>query len=493
MRIRPRPCIAGALAGLVVALALPAGASAACPGIPEGRGTYIDFADGSVKFRDVFTKPGLAVSTNGKAIPRAFRAAGVGTAYFELHLEELVGLPTGPKPSAGIAAAADAEYAKAVDSTGCSTPLIALDEFEGGSATGPFSGGAATYRSNVIALLSRLRALGARPFLLIPSGFSISSRGAAQFWQQAASVAELIPEVYPNGRTIHGQGPLVGSRNLRIAYRSALTKLTYIGIPAQKLGLFIGFQSQIGNGGREGLKPTGAWLRVVKWMTIATETISREVGLGTVWSWGWGTFSAAGADADKPLAACVYLWTRNASLCPDAPSRAGTGFDASLKEGRLKVPGHKQCVWKGGGRIEAGDVTRLAAAIGGRPKALKTLLVAALARRAPGVKSKLISAAEQAIIKARFGGSRAAYIAKLRERGLSTRVAKALITDQVARRLLAARHEKSKSAQTYAQWLAGAQKSALATMTCRADEVPASGDENAAKRLSFLKLPRAKS
>ena len=123
-----------------------------------------------MKFRGVFAKPGLVVASNGKAIPRTFRAAGTGTAYFELHMENLVGLPGSPKPSSGIVAAADAEYTKAVDSTGCTTPLIALDEFESGSSTGPFSGRAATYRQNVIMLMTRLRDRGARVFLLIPTG-----------------------------------------------------------------------------------------------------------------------------------------------------------------------------------------------------------------------------------------------------------------------------------------------------------------------------------
>ena len=42
-------------------------------------------------------------------------------------------------------------------------------------------------------------------------------------------------------------------------------------------------------------------------------------------------------EADKPAAACVYLWTRNHSLCP-GPKMAGRGFDPSLTEGQLILP-----------------------------------------------------------------------------------------------------------------------------------------------------------
>jgi hypothetical protein len=472
---------------LVAAVGLPSNAQAACNGIPETPQTYIDFADGTVKFRGLFAQRGLSVATMGRAIPREFRLAGVGTAYFELHLENLVGLPNSPKPASGIVAAADAEFATAVDSTQCSTPLIALDEIEGGNAAGPFTGRTATYRQNILTLINRLRANGARVFLLIPGGFSVSERGAATYWRQAAADSELIPEVYPNGKTMYGQGPIVGNRNIRIAYRNALRSLIALGIPPQRLGLFIGFQSQRGNGGREGLTPRSAWMRVVKWMTIDAGTVARELGIGTVWSWGWGTYSAAGADNDKSIAACVYLWTRNSGLCPQAPSRAGSDFNTSLREGRLSVPGGKHCVWKGGGRIRSGDVIRLAPITGGRPRALTVLFEATLSREAPGVSGDLISRAEASIVKRRFGGSRGKYLDALRKRGLSKKIADLVIADQLARREVP-RRRKGKDA--FASWLSSGQTSALKTMTCRTDEVPAKGEVNATRWLSFLKLPR---
>src|SRR3954454_17256760 len=96
------------------ALACPAPAAAAnCPNIPSSKPLWIDFANGSVKFRDVFSKPGIVVATDGHAIPRAFRSAGAGTWYFEINLPELVGTPSSPANPSSIAQAADAELKEA--------------------------------------------------------------------------------------------------------------------------------------------------------------------------------------------------------------------------------------------------------------------------------------------------------------------------------------------------------------------------------------------
>ena len=75
---------------------------------------------------------------------------------------------------------------------------------------------------------------------------------------------------------------------------------------------------------------------------LAVKQVSREIPLATIWSWGWGEWAAADRDPDKPAAACVYLWTRNPSLCA-GPSMAGPEFDRSLTEGQLRLPGGTQC------------------------------------------------------------------------------------------------------------------------------------------------------
>ena len=376
-------------------LALPGQAAAAtCPNTPSSKPLWIDFANGSVKFRNVFSRPGVVLATDGHAIPRAFRAAGAGTWYFEINLPDLVGRPGSPKNPSTIAAAADAELKEAKTSSGCQSPPIALNELLSAEHPGPFTGAEATYRNNILDLMSRLRNGGAQPYLLLPGNFSVSSAGAAPFLRGAAERGYLIPEIYPAAPAIYKAGPIVGNRTLRIAYRNAVTALNLIGIPFDKLALYVGYQSGKGLGGREGLKPLSSWLRVAKWQTLAARTIAREVGLPTLWSWGWGTSNASQADPDKPTTACVFLWVRRHSLCPDALQKAGSNFNPSLTEGRLKVAKHMQCTWKGNGRIRAGDVPRMATATGGRPRALTALLETALTVRLAGAGKKSVNKAE---------------------------------------------------------------------------------------------------
>ena len=131
---------------------------------------------------------------------------------------------------------------------------------------------------------------------------------------------------------------MLGSRTLRNAFRQGVTDLTSIGIPASKIGIFLGFHTNPGQGGREQLKPASAWFDTIKWQVLAIEQVSREIPLATIWSWGWGEWAAADRDPDKPAAACVYLWTRNHSLC-SGPTMAGRKFDTSLTEGQLILPG----------------------------------------------------------------------------------------------------------------------------------------------------------
>ena len=67
--------------------------------------------------------------------------------------------------------------------------------------------------------------------------------------------------------------------------------------------------------GREGLSDA-RWFRAVRLRTLAAGDVARLMNLGTIWSWGWQTNPKVGeVDADKPRAACHYLWARDPSLC----------------------------------------------------------------------------------------------------------------------------------------------------------------------------------
>ena len=237
--------------------------------------------------------------------------------------------------------------------TGCETPLIVLNELNSAGTTTPWTETNAQYRANVLDVLRRLAERGALPVLLI-SARPYTGADALAWWQQASQVAILVREVYFPAPPVMRAGAIVGSRTMRQRFRDGVAPLTAIGIPASRLGIVIGFQSGPGKGGREGLNPTSTWLRLVKLETLAAKQVAGELGLGTVVSWGWGTFDQAGADADKPKAACVYLWARDPKLC-DAPSAAGPGFRASVEEGQIALPAGERCIVDGTA-IEKGDM-----------------------------------------------------------------------------------------------------------------------------------------
>ena len=116
-------------------------------------------------------------------------------------------------------------------------------------------------------------------------------------------------------------------------------------------GLFLGFQSGKGAGGREGLaaKP---WFRTVKWQALAARYVARELDVHSIWSWGWADWRRSGPiDVDKRRAACVYLWTRNPKLCngpaavepPELPDRGARELVVQLVPERPAEPlGHRR-------------------------------------------------------------------------------------------------------------------------------------------------------
>ena len=106
---------------------------------------------------------------------------------------------------------------------------------------------------------------------------------------------------------------------MRFELRRAVRNLTTIGVPSSRVGIALGFQS--GRGGRMGLA-AAPWFEVVKRETLATRQVAGELSLASVWSWGWATFPGTRTDPASKRAACVFLWTREASLC-DGPAAAG--------------------------------------------------------------------------------------------------------------------------------------------------------------------------
>jgi hypothetical protein len=486
-----------ALGGVVVAvaaaaaLALPAPpALAAANCLPDGTPLWIDYANPSVQFRDdLFKRPGLILAMEDVPTKRggdpagAFRSAGAVTVYWDEHMEKIVGTPSSPADPAEVAPEAADLAATARQSSGCQQPIIALNELlpPGGAS----SASVAQYRANVLALLQGLVNDSARPVLLLPSS-TPTANAAGVFLAQAAGLSDLVAEVYFNNNRLFGSGPLLASRAIRIGLRQRIAALEALGIPAADLGVMLGFQSALGQGGREGLQPTASWLEMVKLQALAARQVASDTGLRTIWSWGWGTFANQGsADPDKETAACVYLWTRDPTLC-DAPARVQ--FDTDLAEGQIDLPFGVQCGWDGG-RITLVDFRRLTRALGGdQAKALTALLERGVVKTVARVRSRDISAAERAIVTKAFKGSGRRYRQALRAAKLGRLTARKIISDQLAQQAATAKVKP----QTYPAWLAAQETAALATATCLLDQLPAAGHVDLVTSFPFLRVAAAK-
>jgi len=379
-------------------------------------------------------KPGLVLAvSSGTAVPAAMRAAGAATIFFDLHLNDRVGSPSAPADPAAIAAKAKREFDFAVQVTGCATPLIAENELFGAQTPSPWTATNAQYRASVLALLQALDDLGATTAITIANP-PYTGGDAADWWREAAKASILVRQVYftaPGPSGLYALGPARASRSMRNGMRGLIARFGQIGIPASRVALELQFQSAPGQGGRQGLQPRRAWLEFVKLEALAAKQVAAETKLQGVWSWGWPTFSAAGADPDKPAAACVYLWTRDPSLC-DGPGTAGPGFDASLDEGQIVLPASVRCTF-GAARILKSDVARAAAVTGDRGSAATALLERVVLRAESPVDPETVLAAERAIVRHRFGRSAGRYRAALAAAGLTPADARAVIADRIAR------------------------------------------------------------
>ncbi|MGE5272705.1 MAG: hypothetical protein ACM3QU_02900 [Verrucomicrobiota bacterium] len=417
---------------VLLAALVPAGrAQAAACGLPDSRPLWIDYAEGSVGFRDaVFARPGIVAATSGAAVPQALRNGGARTVYWHMKLGALVGTTTAPADPTSIGASAQKLFDAAAASSGCSTPLIALNELNGASTTTPWTTTNSRYRQNVLDLLRALQSRGARPFLLV-SSFPYTGGDAADWWRQAARVADIVPEVYFNAPAVMRQGVILGSRRMRVALRAAVAAYTAIGIPVSRLGFVLGFQSGPGAGGREGLQPSSMWFRYAKLYTLAAKRVAAEFGVATVWTWGWGTFGATGADPDKEVAACVYLWTRDPALC-EGPSAAGPDFEASRTEGQIALPEGVQCSLDGR-LLRQTDLSRMTAVTHDRDVAFTILYDRLVESGLARIPSDRVSQAIQAIVAGVFAGSRPAYSAALARAGANGLVARAAVADELLR------------------------------------------------------------
>ena len=432
-----RAFLASAAAVLAI-LAWPRGADAALScGLSETQPTWIDFADGSVSFwRDRFARPGVVVATGGTQLASEARAAGAGTVHWDMYLRKRVGTPSDPADPGLMERRADALFDYAVSVSGCQTPLIALNELWGASLPTPLTPTAERYRANVLHFVTRLAERGGRPALLVSSE-PFTGGDAAPWWRSIAAVSDLVLEKYANANLIWRDGPIDGSRRLRVRYRQSAAKLLAIGVPASRIGIMIGFQTGAGAGGREGLQPRSRWFDVAKWQALAVREVARELRLSHLWSWGWAQRNERSNDPDKTFAACVWLWSRDASLC-DAPAVLGREFDPDVRTGQLNLPAGTRCVY-GSTPLTAVGVASLAKVTRDRELALTALVVRAIERERARVSPSDALALERRIVSSRFGGSVSAFRAALAETGASIAVARGIIGDELRSREIVGR------------------------------------------------------
>jgi hypothetical protein len=435
--------VAAALAAASIAalaFAVPPARADAC-GVPTSRPYWVDYGGHDAPLP---ARPGMILGvSSGTEVPAKMRAAGAATILFDLNFNRRVGTPTAPADPDSIPDRAKRLFDFAVSVTGCQTPVIALNELFGAQTPTPWSPGNAQYRGNALALVQELKRLGARPAITIANP-PYTGGEAADWWRAMADAALLVRQVYftsPNSRGLYALGALRGSRVMRQGMRGLVRRFTEIGIEPSRVALELQFQSVLGQGGREGLQPREAWFRVVKWEALAAQQVARETGIDSIWSWGWATFSAAGEDADKAAAACVWIWARDASLC-DAPASAGPAFDTSRTEGQLVLPPDARCVLDGG-QITMGrnETARMAALTGDYDLAASALLERITLRAEMIPNTVNVLAAERGIVLGRFGGSRSRYLGGLRRSRLTVQDARAVIADRLTRDAIQARFQ----------------------------------------------------
>jgi hypothetical protein len=405
-------------------------------GLPQTPPLWVDYADGMVPFwSSIFARPGVVGAASNFIVPPQLRAKGAKTVYFDLYLVNRVGTPSKPADPSVVDARADKLFDTAAASSGCATPLIALNELAGANLPTPWTPTTAQYRANVLELVQRLAERGARPFLLLPKRPYTHDEAADDWWRQAAQVADLVPEVYFSGPSVSKQGAVLGSRRLRGVMRTRLEDLIQIGVPTSRLGMMLQFSSTRGAGGREGLQPLGKWLDVVKWEALAAKQVAYELHVPTIWSWGWASFNPSGNDPDKPTVACTYLWTRDHSLC-NAPALAGSQLDQSLDVGAT-LPAGTVCLL-GKTALKATDLAAMARVTGDRDVAFSAVFEHAVLAAAKRADPAAVAAAERGVVLDRFHSSRTAYLAALATAKVTPALARTILGDELRRQAVEA-------------------------------------------------------
>ena len=424
-------CLIVVLVALAAAFAIAGEARAEVCGLPDTKPLWIDF--GAPQVQGVFAKPGVIVATTGEgAYARAMRDAGAKTVFWDMYLNRRVGTPSAPADPSLLAERAQRLFDFAVRASDCSTPIIAMNELFGAQLTTPWTATNARYRQNVLDWARSLAAKGARPALLL-SNDPYTGGDAAQWWRDIAQVSDLVLEKYFSASAVARAGPVLGNRRMRTSMRRSAAKLFAVGVPPARVGVILAFQTKPGTGGRESLEPAERWFEVAKWQALAARQVARELGLAHVWSGGWGTYGSAD-DPDKEGAGCAWLWVRDPALC-DAPGQLGEAFDEDLGAGQIDLPAGVRCAY-GDAVVTTNQIGELARLTGDAELALSTLYGRLVESRVASVSGAEVLAAERAVVRERFGGSRGAYLSALSSGRSTLSLARGVLADELRRAAL---------------------------------------------------------
>jgi hypothetical protein len=117
----------------------------------------------------------------------------------------------------------------------------------------------------------------------------------------------------------------------------------------------------------------------------------------------------------------------------------GPGFDTSLTDGQIALPSGTICSIAGGGSLTSTALGPIEALTGDRDAAMSALFERAVESRYAQVTTRDVLAAEKAVVKSSFNGSRGAYLAALSRAHVSVAVARAILGDELRRSVLQSR------------------------------------------------------
>ena len=247
--------------------------------------------------------PGVVVASTGVALPAQYRGLGARTTYFILKLPSLVGDPGKPgRPGDDRCGRPTRTYDRAVASTLCDRPWIALNELAGPAERRcPGRTPSAPTARTSSALMRRLTERGATPVLFV-HGSPVYTGEAKAWWKEVGATGHVVYESYYKAPGIMQRGRIIGPRRLRLGMRSVMTSFANAGVPRNHLGVMLGFQVAPGKSGREGLQPSSDWFRYVKWNALAARQVALDegtrldlvVGLGQPQRRGQGSRQARG-------------------------------------------------------------------------------------------------------------------------------------------------------------------------------------------------------